>query len=157
MFKFLSLLNFYCFNNTVVIRGALTSKPYAFVARSWEFKSVNTIDFFDSLGASIRVDIRGDKIIRILPRLNESTNDEWISDKIRFCSDGLRLQRIDTPLMFSPLHNNLKTISWFRLVSIVFKLLKNNIFFKNNIFSSFSTIPFRLFEGIFFNLTSAFS
>lgn len=57
-------------------RGALTSKPYAFLARPWEFKSVDSIDLFDSLGSNIRIDLRGDKILRILPRSNDSINED---------------------------------------------------------------------------------
>lgn len=57
-------------------RGALTSKPYAFLARPWEFKSVDSIDFFDSLGSNIRIDLRGDKILRILPRSNDCINED---------------------------------------------------------------------------------
>ncbi len=75
--------------------GALTSKPYAFKARSWELKKTNTIDVMDGVGSNIRVDVRGLEIMRILPSLNEEINEEWISDKTRFCYDGLRYQRLD--------------------------------------------------------------
>jgi NADH-quinone oxidoreductase subunit G len=75
--------------------GALTSKPYAFKARSWELKKTETIDVMDAVGSNIRVDSRGLEIMRILPRLNEEINEEWISDKTRFCYDGLRYQRLD--------------------------------------------------------------
>lgn len=61
---------------SVFFRGALTSKPYAFLARPWEFKSVDSIDIFDSLGSNIRVDVRGDKILRILPRSNDFVNED---------------------------------------------------------------------------------
>ena len=79
--------------------GALTSKPYAFTARSWELKSVETIDLFDSLGSNIRVDIRGSEIMRILPVNNEFINEEWISDKTRFAYDGLKRKRFITPMI----------------------------------------------------------
>ncbi|MEE2694783.1 MAG: NADH-quinone oxidoreductase subunit NuoG [Pseudomonadota bacterium] len=75
--------------------GALTSKPYAFVARPWELKKTNSIDVFDAVGSNIRLDSKGDKILRVLPRLNEEINQEWISDKTRFAYDGLNHQRID--------------------------------------------------------------
>jgi len=78
--------------------GALTSKPYAFTARPWELESIETVDFFDSLGSNIRVDTRGKDIMRILPRINEDINEEWISDKIRFSYDGFKRQRLDVPL-----------------------------------------------------------
>ncbi len=75
--------------------GALTSKPYAFNARSWELKKTESIDVMDALGSNIRIDSRGLEIMRILPRLNEEINEEWISDKTRYCYDGLRYQRLD--------------------------------------------------------------
>ena len=75
--------------------GALTSKPYAYVARPWELKKTQTIDVFDAVGSNIRLDSKGDKILRVLPRINEDINDEWISDKTRFAYDGLNHQRID--------------------------------------------------------------
>lgn len=77
--------------------GALTSKPYAFKARSWELRKVETIDVMDAVGSNVRFDARGVEIMRILPRLNEEINEEWISDKTRFCYDGLRYQRLDKP------------------------------------------------------------
>ena len=75
--------------------GALTSKPYAFVARPWELKKTNSIDVFDAVGSNIRLDSKGDKILRVLPRINEEINEEWISDKTRFAYDGLNHQRLD--------------------------------------------------------------
>ena len=75
--------------------GALTSKPYAFKARSWELKKTESIDVMDAVGSNIRIDSRGIEIMRILPRLNEEINEEWISDKARFCYDGLKYQRLD--------------------------------------------------------------
>ena len=75
--------------------GALTSKPYAFVARPWELKKTNSIDVFDAVGSNIRLDSKADKILRVLPRINEQINEEWISDKTRFAYDGLNHQRID--------------------------------------------------------------
>ncbi len=75
--------------------GALTSKPYAYVARPWELKKTNSIDMFDAVGSNIRLDSKGDKILRVLPRINEEINEEWISDKTRFAYDGLNHQRLD--------------------------------------------------------------
>lgn len=77
--------------------GALTSKPYAFNARSWELNKTETIDVMDAMGCAIRVDSRGREVMRILPRINEEINEEWISDKTRFVYDGLKLQRLDRP------------------------------------------------------------
>lgn len=75
--------------------GALTSKPYAFKARSWELKKTESIDIMDAVGSNIRIDSRGVEVMRILPRLNEEINEEWLSDKARFCYDGLKYQRLD--------------------------------------------------------------
>ena len=77
--------------------GALTSKPYAFNARPWELRKTEGIDVFDALGANIRIDSRGPEVLRILPRLNEEVNEEWLGDKSRFAHDGLRRQRLDRP------------------------------------------------------------
>lgn len=76
--------------------GALTSKPYAFTARSWELKHTQSIDVMDALGSNIRVDTRGAAVMRILPRLHEDINEEWISDKTRYVFDGLKSRRLDT-------------------------------------------------------------
>ena len=77
--------------------GALTSKPYAFVARPWELTKTPSIDAMDALGSAIRVDARGREVMRILPRVNDAINEEWISDKTRHVWDGLRTQRLDRP------------------------------------------------------------
>ena len=77
--------------------GALTSKPYAFVARPWELKKTESIDVTDALGSNIRIDARGPEILRVLPRVNEDVNEEWLSDKARFSYDGLLRQRLDKP------------------------------------------------------------
>ena len=79
--------------------GALTSKPYAFRARPWELKHSESIDVLDGLGSNIRVDSRGLEVMRILPRLNDDVNEEWINDKSRFACDGLKTQRLTTPLI----------------------------------------------------------
>ena len=77
--------------------GALTSKPYAFAARPWELTKTLSIDVMDALGSAIRVDARGREVMRILPRVNDAINEEWISDKARHVWDGLRTQRLDRP------------------------------------------------------------
>jgi len=77
--------------------GALTSKPYAFNARPWELRKTESIDVMDALGSNIRVDSRGPEVLRILPRVNDDVNEEWISDKTRFACDGLGRQRLDRP------------------------------------------------------------
>lgn len=77
--------------------GALTSKPFAFTARPWELNKTESIDVMDALGSAIRVDTRGREVMRIMPRVNEQVNEEWISDKTRFIWDGLKTQRLDRP------------------------------------------------------------
>ncbi|MFC3071902.1 NADH-quinone oxidoreductase subunit NuoG [Shinella pollutisoli] len=77
--------------------GALTSKPFAFTARPWELTKTESIDVMDAVGSAIRVDTRGREVMRILPRVNEEINEEWISDKTRYIWDGLKTQRLDRP------------------------------------------------------------
>lgn len=77
--------------------GALTSKPYAFNARPWELRKTESIDVMDAMGSAIRVDAKGNAVMRIMPVVNEELNEEWLSDKSRFIWDGLSRQRLDTP------------------------------------------------------------
>ncbi|HET6606466.1 MAG TPA: NADH-quinone oxidoreductase subunit NuoG, partial [Rhodopila sp.] len=77
--------------------GALTSKPYAFVARSWELTKADSVDVMDAVGSNISIDARGSEVLRILPRINEDVNEEWIGDKTRFALDGLKRRRLDRP------------------------------------------------------------
>ena len=79
--------------------GALTSKPYAFHARPWELKNTESIDVLDGVGSNIRIDSRGTIVMRVQPRTNDDVNEEWISDKTRYAYDGLRFQRLTTPLI----------------------------------------------------------
>ncbi len=79
--------------------GALTSKPYAFEARPWELKKTLGIDVSDATGANIRIDSRGREVMRVLPRINDDVNEEWISDKARFQVDGLTKRRLDKPFI----------------------------------------------------------
>jgi NADH-quinone oxidoreductase subunit G len=90
--------------------GALTSKPYAFAARPWELGKTQSIDVMDGVGSAIRVDTRGREVMRILPRVNEAVNEEWISDKTRHVVDGLRTQRLDRPYIRE--NGQLKPASW---------------------------------------------
>ncbi|MCJ1323375.1 NADH dehydrogenase (ubiquinone) 78K chain precursor, 5-prime end [Thelotrema lepadinum] len=90
--------------------GALTSKPYAFRARPWELQHFESIDVLDALGSNIRVDARGMEVMRVLPRLNDDINEEWINDKSRFACDGLRTQRLTTPLIRR--ENTFQPASW---------------------------------------------
>ena len=90
--------------------GALTSKPYAFQARPWELTKTETIDVMDAVGSAIRVDTRGSEVMRIMPRVNEQVNEEWISDKTRFIWDGLKTQRLDKPYIRK--NGKLTAASW---------------------------------------------
>ncbi|EIM75878.1 NADH dehydrogenase subunit G [Nitratireductor aquibiodomus RA22] len=90
--------------------GALTSRPYAFQARPWELSKTQSIDVMDAVGSAIRVDTRGREVMRIMPRINEAVNEEWISDKTRFIWDGLRTQRLDRPYVRRG--NRLQPASW---------------------------------------------
>jgi NADH-quinone oxidoreductase subunit G len=90
--------------------GALTSKPYAFAARPWELGKTQSVDVMDGVGSAIRVDTRGREVMRILPRVNEAVNEEWISDKTRHIVDGLRTQRLDRPYIRE--NGQLRAVSW---------------------------------------------
>ena len=90
--------------------GALTSKPYAFNARPWELQKTESIDVMDAVGCNIRIDTRGNEVMRVLPRLNENINEEWINDKTRHACDGLKYQRLDTPYVRQD--GKLRPASW---------------------------------------------
>ena len=102
--------------------GALTSKPYVFEARPWELKKTESIDVMDAVGSNIRVDTYGWEVKRILPRINEDINEEWISDKTRYACDGLQNQRLDLPLKKNASGKFVKS-SW----NDVFNILKEKI------------------------------
>ena len=97
--------------------GALTSKPYVFEARPWELKKTETVDVMDAVGSNIRVDTYGWEVKRILPRINEDINEEWISDKTRYACDGLQNQRLDTP--FIKYNKKFDKASWKEVFSII--------------------------------------
>jgi NADH-quinone oxidoreductase subunit G len=113
--------------------GALTSKPYAFEARSWELSKTESVDVMDALGCNLRVDTRGVQVMRVLPRLNDDINEEWISDKTRHAIDGLRYQRLDRPYVrrqgklveatwdeaFAAITTKLKNVEGSRIAAIV--------------------------------------
>src|SRR5262249_28173057 len=90
--------------------GALTSKPTAFHARPWEYIKTESVDVMDALGSAIRIDARGREIVRILPRVNDAINEEWISDKTRHIVDGLKIQRLDRPYL--RVGGSLKPTNW---------------------------------------------
>ncbi len=102
--------------------GALTSKPYAFKARSWELTSTESIDIHDAVGSNIRVDAKGLEVMRILPKLNEDINEEWLGDKSRFSYDGLKNQRIDRPYIKK--NGKLVACSWQEALSAASEKIK---------------------------------
>jgi NADH-quinone oxidoreductase subunit G len=97
--------------------GALTSKPYVFEARPWELKKTETIDVMDAVGSNIRVDSYGWEVKRVLPRINEDINEEWISDKTRYACDGLLNQRLDTP--YIKYNGKFDKASWNEAINII--------------------------------------
>ena len=111
--------------------GALTNKPYEFKARPWELKKTETVDVFDAVGSNIRIDSIGQKVLRVLPRINEDINEEWINDKTRFAIDGLQNQRLDRP--FIRTNGRLEETNWDTAISEVSKKIQETI--PNNIIS----------------------
>ena len=97
--------------------GALTSKPYAFEARPWELRKTESIDVLDAVGSNIRVDTYNWEVKRILPRLNNEINEEWISDKTRYSCDGLLKQRLDVPYIKK--ENKLQKSSWDEAINLI--------------------------------------
>ena len=104
--------------------GALTSKPYVFEARPWELKKTETIDVMDAVGSNIRVDTYGWEVKRILPRINEDINEEWISDKTRYACDGLLNQRLDTPFIKYK-NGKFDKASWKEVYNIIKEKIKS--------------------------------
>tara|TARA_B110000211_G_scaffold232963_1_gene297940 strand:- start:2218 stop:3846 length:1629 start_codon:yes stop_codon:yes gene_type:complete len=102
--------------------GALTSKPYAFEARPWELKKTESIDVMDAVGSNIRVDTYNWEVKRILPRLNNDINEEWISDKTRYSCDGLLKQRLDVPYIKK--NNKLQKSNWDEAIEIIVKKIE---------------------------------
>src|SRR6201981_763492 len=101
--------------------GALTSKPYAFVARPWELVKTESMDVLDAVGSNIRIDSRGSQVMRVLPRLNEAVHEEWISDKTRFACDGLIRQRLDRPYIG---RERKREVEWREAIELVAERLK---------------------------------
>jgi NADH-quinone oxidoreductase subunit G len=97
--------------------GALTSKPWAYNYRPWELKKTESIDVMDAMGANIRVDARGNEVMRVLPRVHDEINEEWISDKTRFACDGLMRQRLDRPYVRRD--GKLREATWAEALAVV--------------------------------------
>lgn len=109
--------------------GALTSKPYAFMARSWELKKYESIDIFDNLGSNVNFYVNNFKILRVLPKINFFLNEEWITDKVRFCYDGLRKQRLSLPLI--RVENTLVPNSWSNCFTLFKQKLTKDIYIES--------------------------
>ena len=103
--------------------GALTSKPYAFEARPWELKKTESIDVMDAVGSNIRIDTYNWEVKRILPRLNNEINEEWISDKTRYSCDGLLKQRLDVPYIKKD--NKLQKSSWDEAIDLILNKIRS--------------------------------
>lgn len=127
--------------------GALTSKPYAFTSRPWELVSYESIDIFDSLGSNIRVDVKGNIIMRILPKLNDNINEEWITDQIRFSYDGYRRERLTFPLI--KLIKNKNVLFNYTSWDIIFSKIKY-------MFTSNASFNFKIYSGELLDLFSLY-
>ncbi len=102
--------------------GALTSKPYEFNARPWDLTRTESVDVLDAVGSNIRIDSRGNEVLRVLPVLNENVNEEWISDKTRYACDGLKRQRLDTPYVRKD--GTLQAASWDEAFAVIASRIK---------------------------------
>ncbi|MBI0432475.1 NADH-quinone oxidoreductase subunit NuoG [Roseomonas sp. KE0001] len=102
--------------------GALTSRPYAYVSRPWELRKTDSVDVLDAVGAAIRIDTRGPEVLRILPRVNEDVNEEWMADRGRFSFDGLKRKRLDRPWVRKD--GKLRQASWEEALAVVTDRLK---------------------------------
>ena len=106
--------------------GALTSKPFAYKARSWELVKTYSIDTIDAVGSNIRIDSKGNEVLRILPKINNEINEEWISDKTRFSYDGLFVQRLDKAYLKQ--YGKMQAVKFSECIDYIanqFSLLKN--------------------------------
>lgn len=105
--------------------GALLSKPYSFKARPWELRKTESIDVMDAVGSHIRIDSRSNaEVMRVLPRLNESINEEWISDRTRYAYDGLKMQRLDQPYVRK--NGKLVAVEWDEALAVAAARLKDS-------------------------------
>lgn len=104
--------------------GALTHRPWSYIARPWELEKTESFDVMDALGSAIRVDSRGPSVMRVLPRNNDDVNEEWITDKTRYACDGLRTQRLDHPYVRDA-DGKLRPASWDEALAVVADKLSN--------------------------------
>lgn len=135
--------------------GALTSKPYAFTARPWELNSIESIDIFDGLCGSIRLDVKGDNIMRILPKSNFLLNEDWITDKIRYSYDGFKLERLTYPMHKNKENALFEIHSWHYIYSIIKKYLdhtniQNIIFYLGDFIDTYTLFLIHIFSNQFY-------
>lgn len=104
--------------------GALTNKPFSFAARPWEVRKIDSIDVLDALGSNIVISTRTGEVLRILPRENEDINEEWLSDKSRFACDGLKRQRLITPMLRKP-DGELEAVEWESALITIAQAMRN--------------------------------
>ncbi|MCS6625129.1 NADH-quinone oxidoreductase subunit NuoG [Roseibacterium beibuensis] len=102
--------------------GALTHRPWQYHYRPWELKPTESVDVMDALGSNIRVDARGAEVMRVLPRVHEGINEEWLSDISRYAVDGLQRQRLDRPYVRE--NGKLRAASWEEALGVVAEKLK---------------------------------
>ncbi len=80
--------------------GALTSKPFRYSARTWELSRRKSVSPHDSLGTNLIVQVKGGKVMRVLPLENDAINECWISDKDRFAYEALdTAERLTAPML----------------------------------------------------------
>ena len=102
--------------------GALTHRPWQYHYRPWELKKTETIDVMDALGSNISAQARGAEVMRVLPRVHEGINEEWLSDKSRYVVDGLQTRRLDRPWVRT--NGKLQPANWDEALNVVAEKLK---------------------------------
>jgi NADH-quinone oxidoreductase subunit G len=103
--------------------GALVQAPQTFEFRPWELRKIPSIDVMDAVGSNIRLDVRGPQVMRILPRINEDVNEEWISDKTRHHADALVRNRLDRPWVRE--NGKLRAATWAEALEVFASRLKS--------------------------------
>ena len=106
----------------LIMFGALTSKTYAFKARPWELRSVNSIDTFDALGSNTKIDFKNDEILRLLPRKCDSINGFWISNKSRYFYDAVKNNRLTSPYVKKG--GRYVKVGWKKVLNLLTQLFK---------------------------------
>ncbi len=95
--------------------GALTSKPFRYSARTWELARRQSVSPHDSTGANLVVQIKGDRVMRVVPQENEAVNECWIADRDRFSYEALNAEsRLTAPMIRQggPNGGAWQTVSW---------------------------------------------